>query len=78
MHWPTRVRCTSWSHQPWAMPLLEKAGVAADLDEGCIALNGAASPAAFVEQCRQLRHWPREQAVDQTRAEPDRPARRRT
>lgn len=38
----------------------------ADLDEGGIALNGAAAPAAVVEQCRQLPHWPREQAVDQT------------
>lgn len=53
-------------HVDAAMPMLDEAGIAADLDEGCIAFNGAASPAAFVEQCRQLRHWPREQTVDQT------------
>jgi catalase len=49
-----------------AMPLLEKAAIAADLDDGCIAFNDGTSAQAFVERCRQLRHWPREQAVDRT------------
>ncbi len=49
-----------------AMPLLEKAGVAADLDEGCLPLDEAGSATRFVETCRTLRFWPREAEVDQT------------
>jgi catalase len=46
-----------------AMPLLEKAGIAQDLDEGCIELTGAKSAAQFLAACRKLRHWKREDAV---------------
>ena len=42
-----------------ALPLLEKAGIAADLDEGCIKLSKLGAP-AFVIRCRQLRLWARE------------------
>ncbi len=49
-----------------AMPLLEKAGVASDLDEGCVALDAPGSATRFVETCRTLRYWPREAEVDQT------------
>src|SRR5680860_1419601 len=49
-----------------AMPLIEKAGLAGDLDEGWIAFSDGATPASFVEQCRNLRLWSREEAVDQT------------
>ncbi|MEX2304416.1 MAG: catalase [Bryobacterales bacterium] len=45
-----------------AMPLLEKAGIAGDLDEGCIELSNAKSAADFVTACRKLRFWDREQA----------------
>jgi catalase len=46
-----------------AMPLFEKAGIAQDLDEGCIELTGAKSAAQFLAACRKLRHWKREDAV---------------
>ena len=49
-----------------AMPLLEKAGIAADLDAGCMAFDNGTTPASFIAACRQLRFWPREEAVDQT------------
>jgi catalase len=51
-----------------AMPLFEKAGIAADLDEGCISLTapkraGAKGAAAFVAACRNLRLWEREKLL---------------
>jgi catalase len=46
-----------------AGPLLEKAGVAPDADEGMIALDGSSAVAGFVERCRTLRLWEREKAV---------------
>ncbi|MDF2619876.1 MAG: catalase [Xanthobacteraceae bacterium] len=46
-----------------AVPLLAKAGVAPDADEGLISLDGSASVAKFVESCRKLRLWAREAAV---------------
>jgi len=46
-----------------AMPLLEKAGIVHDLDEGCIELTGAKSVAQFLAACRRIRHWKREEAV---------------
>lgn len=46
-----------------AIPLLEKAGVAPDADEGLISLEGTASVAAFLASCRKLRLWAREAAV---------------
>ena len=53
-------------YTPASMALLEKAGIAEDLDEGCLSLDGDVTPAAFVEACRVLRHWAREPVVDQT------------
>ena len=49
--------------QPAAMPLLEKAGIAASRDSGVIALGGPADAARFLETCRQLRLWQREAKV---------------
>jgi hypothetical protein len=51
-----------------AMPLFEKAGIAADLDEGCISLiapkrSAAKSATAFVAACRNLRLWEREKLL---------------
>lgn len=46
-----------------AMPLLEKAGIAEDMDAGCIELTAAKSAGAFVAACRKLRLWDREQSV---------------
>jgi catalase len=47
-----------------ARPLLEKAGVLADLDEGCRILAKAKDAESFVEACGQLRFWARELKVD--------------
>ncbi|MEQ8348414.1 MAG: catalase [Sneathiellaceae bacterium] len=47
-------------HTEAARPLLEKAGVAEDLDQGCPALAKPSDMAAFVKACRKLRHWERE------------------
>ena len=52
-----------------ALPLFEKAGIRADLDDGCINLTaskrtGAKGAAAFVTACRNLRHWAREKLVN--------------
>lgn len=46
-----------------AMPLLERAGVAAARDGGMIELKGAKDAAAFVQSCRKLRFWNREAKV---------------
>jgi catalase len=46
-----------------AMPLFEKAGVAADMDDGFVPLAKAKGPAAFIAACRKLRRWEREQVV---------------
>ncbi len=48
-----------------AMPLLEKAGIAAALDDGTIALAKPGDAAAFITACRALRVWPREAKVTQ-------------
>jgi len=45
-----------------AAPLLEKAGVAGDLDEGFLPLKTAADCDRFVAACRKLRFWDREGA----------------
>ena len=45
------------------MPLIEKTGLAADMDEGCIELGKKASAKAFVQACRKLRVWDREPKV---------------
>jgi catalase len=46
-----------------AVPLLQKAGVDADADEGLIDLSKPKAISQFVESCRQLRLWSREVAV---------------
>ena len=48
-----------------AEPLLKKAGVLEDRDEGCLALKSAADAEAFVAACRRLRFWAREPRVKQ-------------
>ncbi len=46
-----------------AMPLLEKAGIADSLDQGCIALEKGEDISRFLESCRQVRFWERESKV---------------
>jgi catalase len=48
-----------------ARPLLAKAGVAEDGDEGLIALSAKADVSAFVEAAKNLRYWARESQVKQ-------------
>ena len=46
-----------------AMPLMEKAGIAEHLDEGCIRLEKADDFSKFIEACRKVRFWERESEV---------------
>jgi catalase len=46
-----------------AVPLLQKAGVDPDADEGLIGLDDQKAIAGFIESCRKLRLWSREMAV---------------
>jgi catalase len=48
-----------------ATPLLEKAGVLADKDEGFVPLAAADDAKRFVQACRKLRLWSREAKVKQ-------------
>ena len=48
-----------------AEPLLKKAGVLEDRDEGCLVLRSAGDAEAFVAACRKLRFWSREASVKQ-------------
>ncbi len=46
-----------------AMPLFEKAGIAGDMDEGCVEISGAKGAREFVALCKQLRLWERERSL---------------
>jgi len=43
-----------------SMPLFEKAGIASDMDAGCIELTSAKSVTRFLAACRKVRYWERE------------------
>lgn len=57
------AHCKFIAFTPEALPLLAKAGVEPDADEGLFDLDGEASVEAFVARCRDLRLWGREFAV---------------
>jgi catalase len=42
-----------------ALPLLEAAGVAAELDDGYVALDKRDALTTFIERCRAVRFWER-------------------
>ncbi len=46
-----------------AMPLLQAAGVADDMDAGFVRLDADGDASTFVETCRQLRYWQREEVA---------------
>jgi catalase len=46
-----------------AVPLFEKAGIAADMDDGFVLLSTAKAASDFVTVCRKVRRWEREKAV---------------
>ena len=52
-------------HADAAVPLLSKAGVLEDRDEGFLPLRSAGDAKTFVAACRQLRVWQREARVKQ-------------
>lgn len=58
------AHCKFIGYSPEAELLLEKAGVAGDLDEACARLGGGDDAKAFIEASAQLRFWPRELKVD--------------
>jgi catalase len=47
------------------MPLLDKAGVAPDIDGGFVELKGSGDATTFVQACRKVRFWEREAKVKQ-------------
>jgi catalase len=46
-----------------AKPLLTKAGIADDLDAGCVQLSGSEGASKFITLCRTMRLWSREKVV---------------
>ena len=58
------AHCKFIGYSREAMVLFEKAGLADDLDEGCIELAGARDARAFLKVCGALRLWEREARVD--------------
>lgn len=44
-------------------PLFQKAGIADSLDEACFPLSTSKSIAEFINACRKLRYWKREESV---------------
>jgi len=51
------------AYAPQVAPLLEKAGILDDLDDGAIELDGKDKVGDYVKTLAKLRHWPREQAM---------------
>jgi catalase len=57
------AHCKFIGYSADAMPLFDKAGLAPDLDVGCIELGSQEDATRFVEMCRELRFWEREPNV---------------
>jgi len=53
------AHCKFIGYTEAAMPLLEKAGIADGLDEGCVALDSPKSAKAFAGMLGRLRYWER-------------------
>lgn len=51
-------------YTPATLPLLEKAGIADSLDDGCFRLNGADDVSRFIGRLGGLRFWAREPLAD--------------
>jgi len=62
--------CKYIGYDQSAIPLLEKAGIASEVDEGTVQLSGSKDIAAFVEELGKLRVWGREPAVKLGKASP--------
>jgi catalase len=57
------AHCKFIAFTPGAVPLLQKAGVDPDADEGLMGLDDPKGITSFIEACRKLRLWSREMAV---------------
>lgn len=58
------AHCKFIAYSEDALPLLEAAGIAADLDEACIKIRARKDVNEFIAACGKLRHWDRERSVD--------------
>ena len=58
------AHCKFIGYSAEAQVLFERAGLAGQLDDGCIALGSAKDAKLFLDALGQLRFWPRETAVD--------------
>lgn len=54
------AHCKFIGYTEAALPLMEKAGIAEGLDEGCLSLSDGKSAKQFVGKLSQLRHWDRD------------------
>lgn len=54
------AHCKFIAYSAEAMPLFEKAGIAADMDEGFFRLGSPADAMKFIKACGELRLWKRE------------------
>ncbi len=57
------AHCKFIAYTPHAMPLFEKAGIASDLDGGCMKIQAPNDAEDFATLCRQLRFWEREPEI---------------
>ena len=57
------AHCKFIAYTAQALPLLAKAQVDPEADEGMIVLDGKTAATSFIESCHQLRLWARETAV---------------
>ena len=60
------AHCKFIAYHPDARPLLEAAGVAADIDDGYHIVDKKAAVTSFIQSCRGLRYWDRTPNVDQS------------
>ena len=58
------AHCKFIGYTPAARKLFDSVGLTAMLDDGCVPFNGPDDADRFVQACRQVRFWPREEKVD--------------
>jgi len=58
------AHCKFIGYSEDAQTLLEAAGIASELDEGCIKIRARKDATDFITTCGKLRHWERERSVD--------------
>lgn len=58
------AHCKFIGYTKEALPLFESAGLDNKLDGGCVALDEPSDAAGFLQSCKQLRYWKRQEDVD--------------